>query len=159
MFEVEHSGHGETLIQPGEGQIVSIIPFQVVDNWTPFFFLFFYSTLLLPRSTSIYLHSSCPILSKNSPISPRTLSAREPSSSADAPSVCSSGILDRRHERLTRLADKREFVKISQAVGMGFLIMGAIGYFIKLSTWFTRPAMPIVMVVAANSSSSSHPRQ
>ncbi|RWQ98974.1 translocase SEC61 complex gamma subunit, partial [Paecilomyces variotii] len=29
--------------------------------------------------------------------------------------------------------DKREFIKISQAVGMGFLIMGAIGYFIKLS--------------------------
>jgi hypothetical protein len=25
-------------------------------------------------------------------------------------------------------------MKISQAVGMGFLIMGAIGYFIKLST-------------------------
>jgi hypothetical protein len=30
-------------------------------------------------------------------------------------------------------ADKREFLKISQAVGFGFLIMGAIGYFIKLS--------------------------
>lgn len=29
-------------------------------------------------------------------------------------------------------ADKREFVKISQAVGFGFLIMGAIGYVIKL---------------------------
>ncbi|EEH41902.2 hypothetical protein PAAG_03822 [Paracoccidioides lutzii Pb01] len=29
--------------------------------------------------------------------------------------------------------DKREFLKISQAVGFGFLIMGAIGYFIKLS--------------------------
>ncbi|ODM18494.1 putative protein transport protein Sec61 subunit gamma [Aspergillus cristatus] len=28
--------------------------------------------------------------------------------------------------------DQREFIKISQAVGMGFLIMGAIGYFIKL---------------------------
>ncbi|EFE39715.1 hypothetical protein TRV_05577 [Trichophyton verrucosum HKI 0517] len=28
--------------------------------------------------------------------------------------------------------DKREFLKISQAVGFGFLIMGAIGYFIKL---------------------------
>ncbi|EAW21864.1 protein translocase, putative [Aspergillus udagawae] len=28
--------------------------------------------------------------------------------------------------------DKREFIKISQAVGMGFIIMGAIGYFIKL---------------------------
>ena len=31
-------------------------------------------------------------------------------------------------------ADRKEFIKISQAVGMGFLIMGAIGYFIKLST-------------------------
>jgi len=28
--------------------------------------------------------------------------------------------------------DRREFIKISQAVGMGFLIMGAIGYVIKL---------------------------
>ncbi|KKY19761.1 putative translocation complex subunit sss1 [Phaeomoniella chlamydospora] len=28
--------------------------------------------------------------------------------------------------------DRREFIKISQAVGMGFLIMGAIGYIIKL---------------------------
>ncbi|KAL4799795.1 translocon subunit SSS1 [Aspergillus undulatus] len=28
--------------------------------------------------------------------------------------------------------DKREFIKISQAVGMGFLIMGFIGYFVKL---------------------------
>jgi len=28
--------------------------------------------------------------------------------------------------------DRREFIKISQAVGMGFLIMGVIGYAIKL---------------------------
>lgn len=28
--------------------------------------------------------------------------------------------------------DRREFIKISQAVGFGFLIMGAIGYVIKL---------------------------
>jgi len=28
--------------------------------------------------------------------------------------------------------DRREMVKIAQAVGMGFLIMGAIGYVIKL---------------------------
>ncbi|PKX91708.1 translocon subunit SSS1 [Aspergillus novofumigatus IBT 16806] len=28
--------------------------------------------------------------------------------------------------------DKREFIKISQAVGMGFIIMVTIGYFIKL---------------------------
>jgi hypothetical protein len=30
-------------------------------------------------------------------------------------------------------ADKREFLRISQAVGMGFLIMGVIGYVVKLS--------------------------
>ncbi|KAL9102724.1 MAG: hypothetical protein Q9163_002155 [Psora crenata] len=28
--------------------------------------------------------------------------------------------------------DKREFVKISQAVGVGFVVMGAIGYIVKL---------------------------
>uniref|UniRef100_A0A093XWH9 Protein transport protein Sec61 subunit gamma n=1 Tax=Talaromyces marneffei PM1 TaxID=1077442 RepID=A0A093XWH9_TALMA len=32
----------------------------------------------------------------------------------------------------TSAADKREFLKISQAVGVGFVIMGAIGYFVKL---------------------------
>ena len=31
-------------------------------------------------------------------------------------------------------ADRREFLRISQAVGMGFLIMGVIGYVVKLST-------------------------
>jgi protein transport protein SEC61 subunit gamma-like protein len=30
--------------------------------------------------------------------------------------------------------DKREFLKISQAVGVGFLVMGVIGYIVKLST-------------------------
>ncbi|KAI9701727.1 MAG: Sec61p translocation complex subunit [Bogoriella megaspora] len=28
--------------------------------------------------------------------------------------------------------DKREFLKISQAVGVGFVVMGTIGYFVKL---------------------------
>jgi len=28
--------------------------------------------------------------------------------------------------------DKHEFIKISQAVGMGFVIMGVIGYVVKL---------------------------
>ncbi|KAF2691592.1 secE/sec61-gamma protein [Lentithecium fluviatile CBS 122367] len=28
--------------------------------------------------------------------------------------------------------DKREFIKISQAVGVGFVIMGVIGYVVKL---------------------------
>ncbi|PBP17523.1 protein secE/sec61-gamma protein [Diplocarpon rosae] len=35
--------------------------------------------------------------------------------------------------------DRREFIKISQAVGVGFLVMGAVGYLVKLSqspdTW------------------------
>ena len=30
-------------------------------------------------------------------------------------------------------ADKREFLRIAQAVGMGFIIMGVIGYVVKLS--------------------------
>ncbi|KFA63913.1 hypothetical protein S40285_03772 [Stachybotrys chlorohalonatus IBT 40285] len=28
--------------------------------------------------------------------------------------------------------DRKEFVKISQAVGVGFIVMGAIGYILKL---------------------------
>ena len=28
--------------------------------------------------------------------------------------------------------DRREFIKISQAVGVGFIVMGAVGYFVKL---------------------------
>ena len=38
-------------------------------------------------------------------------------------------------------ADRREFLRISQAVGMGFLIMGVIGYVVKLSK-FTPPCTP-----------------
>lgn len=30
-------------------------------------------------------------------------------------------------------ADRREFIKICQAVGIGFVVMGTIGYFVKLS--------------------------
>lgn len=30
------------------------------------------------------------------------------------------------------LADKLEFLKLCQAVGVGFLIMGAVGYIVKL---------------------------
>ena len=40
---------------------------------------------------------------------------------------------NKKEANVTSAADRREFIKISQAVGMGFLIMGAIGYFIKLS--------------------------
>lgn len=32
-------------------------------------------------------------------------------------------------------ADRREFARLCQAIAVGFLIMGAIGYFIKLSTF------------------------
>lgn len=32
--------------------------------------------------------------------------------------------------------DRKEFIKVSQAVGMGFLIMGVVGYTVKLSTFF-----------------------
>lgn len=38
-----------------------------------------------------------------------------------------------------KTADKREFIKISQAVGVGFVVMGALGYIVKLST---RPFTP-----------------
>jgi hypothetical protein len=37
-------------------------------------------------------------------------------------------------------ADRREFLRISQAVGMGFLIMGVIGYIVKLSTLSPYPS-------------------
>ena len=36
------------------------------------------------------------------------------------------------------VADKREFIKISQAVGVGFVVMGAIGYVVKLSEYALR---------------------
>ncbi|KAK0334541.1 hypothetical protein LTR91_006321 [Friedmanniomyces endolithicus] len=35
--------------------------------------------------------------------------------------------------------DRREFLRIGQAVGMGFLIMGVIGYVVKLSESLPRP--------------------
>ena len=45
-----------------------------------------------------------------------------------------------RSQQLTwMIADKREFIKISQAVGMGFIVMGVIGYVVKLSTY--RPSL------------------
>jgi preprotein translocase subunit Sss1 len=47
---------------------------------------------------------------------------------------------------MAAIADKREFLKISQAVGFGFLIMGAIGYFIKLSMLSEWPFAALWMV-------------
>jgi protein transport protein SEC61 subunit gamma-like protein len=38
--------------------------------------------------------------------------------------------------------DKREFIKISQAVGVGFLIMGVIGYVVKLIHSTQHPGQP-----------------
>ena len=34
----------------------------------------------------------------------------------------------------SKTADQKEFIKVCQAVGVGFLIMGATGYLVKLST-------------------------
>ena len=42
-------------------------------------------------------------------------------------------LLDHLADRTGFAADKREFIKISQAVGMGFVVMGVIGYVVKLS--------------------------
>jgi hypothetical protein len=39
------------------------------------------------------------------------------------------------------LADYREFLKISQAVGVGFLVMGAVGFIIKLSALHPFPVV------------------
>ena len=30
------------------------------------------------------------------------------------------------------IANKKEFIKLCQAIGMGFVVMGAIGYFIRI---------------------------
>lgn len=61
---------------------------------------------------------------------------------------------------LTRcVADRREFLRISQAVGMGFLIMGVIGYIVKLST---HPPFPVRLggyIVDEFVSCSSYPRE
>jgi SecE/Sec61-gamma subunits of protein translocation complex len=59
------------------------------------------------------------------------------SSSTEARSVSVPPELDLLMVRSTNaalpLADRKEFVKICQAVGVGFLIMGAVGYVVKLS--------------------------
>jgi preprotein translocase subunit Sss1 len=41
---------------------------------------------------------------------------------------------------ISTAADRREFIKISQAVGVGFLVMGAVGYLVKLSkfSWISQ---------------------
>lgn len=59
--------------------------------------------------------------------------------SAHCCDVCASSIMTTLTDEVGRTADRREFIKISQAVGMGFLIMGVIGYAIKLSE-STHPA-------------------
>lgn len=52
-------------------------------------------------------------------------------------------------------ADKREFIKISQAVGVGFVVMGAIGYIVKLGMFRTTSSLPNVR----QRRHSTHPRQ
>jgi protein transport protein SEC61 subunit gamma-like protein len=55
---------------------------------------------------------------------------------------------ERLHQALTSgptLADRREFLKISQAVGVGFVVMGAIGYVVKLSTYINQAFRPLCM--------------
>lgn len=39
-------------------------------------------------------------------------------------------------------ADKKEFTKVCQAVGVGFLIMGATGYLVKLSMFSGPSSVP-----------------
>jgi len=63
--------------------------------------------------------------------------------------------------RLHSKPDKREFLKISQAVGVGFLVMGVIGYVVKLSTCL-RHLLHLKgkgHFEADMDSCSSHPRQ
>lgn len=45
-------------------------------------------------------------------------------------------------------ADKREFIKISQAVGVGFVVMGTIGYFVKLSTCFPSSCSRVAAIMS-----------
>ena len=52
----------------------------------------------------------------------RTLSRSFPPFSA-VRMICLSG---------DAIADKKEFIKISQAVGIGFVVMGVIGYIVKV---------------------------
>lgn len=69
------------------------------------------------------ISSSCLSPFKNLPIFPRTLSVKDLYSFANAPSVCALQSLPLYIQSHSVAADKREFIKISQAVGMGFLIM------------------------------------
>ena len=51
---------------------------------------------------------------------------------------------------VTATADKREFLRISQAVGMGFLIMGVIGYIVKLSKSKSSPCCLVLHFADGN---------
>ena len=59
------------------------------------------------------------------------------------------------------LADKREFIKISQAVGVGFVVMGALGYIVKLSMCpsFTVQATHVLRCGEESLSRRHRPRQ
>lgn len=108
-------------------RLFSILQFSLfsLDFLDSFILLFYFLPHSFP-SLPINSPSQCLKPSKSSPTSPRTSSVREPSSSADAPSVRHTTVaLIFSGSKLTQwyTADKREFIKISQAVGMGFLIM------------------------------------
>lgn len=44
----------------------------------------------------------------------------------------------------TSAADRKEFIKISQAIAMGFVAMGTVGYLVKLSTSTLPPRHSLV---------------
>ena len=70
---------------------------------------------------------------------PRCLLAfpNTPQAKGQAERNLASGASSIHSTRKTKLtpspADRREFIKISQAVGVGFLVMGFVGYMVKLS--------------------------
>jgi len=59
--------------------------------------------------------------------------------------------------------DQREFIKISQAVGIGFIVMGTIGYFVKLSKLVLARSRDLARFVEGQTLTvwlhSSHPRK
>jgi preprotein translocase subunit Sss1 len=57
-------------------------------------------------------------------------------------------------DTVTITADKREFLRISQAVGMGFLIMGVIGYIVKLSEYHPPLSMHACLSLLASETES-----
>jgi hypothetical protein len=85
---------------------------------------------LLQRWHAIYkpMHKAYEAFSSNSnPTSTSSYALRKTSVLDTRPSSMRAYML------IPSIADRREFIKISQAVGVGFLVMGAVGYLVKLS--------------------------